>query len=116
MPATEIYGGIPLVGRFRFVGYCSDLAEMVSRNVGYDYHIRFVRDKQYGKKRDDGTWNGVIGELIKHVRCLFFQCRPIAANGRMDSNFMCYRHSHIHASRPTTTHLYKKRIRFSDSL
>ncbi|XP_059169171.1 glutamate receptor-like isoform X2 [Physella acuta] len=66
MPATEIFGGIPLVGRFRFVGYCSDLAEMVSRNVGYDYHIRFVRDKQYGKKRDDGTWNGVIGELIKH--------------------------------------------------
>ncbi|CAL1544185.1 unnamed protein product [Lymnaea stagnalis] len=66
MAATEVLGGVPLIGRYRFIGYCSDLAEMVSRNVGYDYHIRFVKDGEYGRKQPDGTWNGVIGELIKH--------------------------------------------------
>ncbi|KAI8761788.1 glutamate receptor subunit protein GluR4, partial [Biomphalaria glabrata] len=66
MAALEVTDGIPLIGRFRFIGYCSDLAEMVSRNVGYEYHIRFVKDGEYGRKQKDGTWNGVIGELIKH--------------------------------------------------
>ncbi|CAG5114540.1 unnamed protein product, partial [Candidula unifasciata] len=64
--STEAVDGVPLVGYHRFFGYCSDLAEMVSRNVGYEYHIRFVLDGEYGRKQDDGTWNGVIGELIKH--------------------------------------------------
>ncbi|KAH9509953.1 hypothetical protein Btru_044709 [Bulinus truncatus] len=66
MSAIEVADGIPVIGRFRFIGYCSDLAEMVSRNVGYEYHIRFVKDGEYGRKQKDGTWNGVIGELIKH--------------------------------------------------
>ncbi|KAH9499760.1 hypothetical protein Btru_077759 [Bulinus truncatus] len=67
MSAIEVADGIPVIGRFRFIGYCSDLAEMVSRNVGYEYHIRFVKDGEYGRKQKDGTWNGVIGELIKHI-------------------------------------------------
>lgn len=76
--STEVPDGTPLIGRHRFFGYCSDLAEMVSRNVGYEYHIRFVQDGEYGKKQEDGTWNGVIGELIKHVilymRSIIFHC------------------------------------------
>ncbi|NP_001191610.1 glutamate receptor 1 precursor [Aplysia californica] len=58
--------GLPVTGRHRFEGYCSDLAELVAENVGYDYHIRFVKDGEYGKKEPDGTWNGVIGELTRH--------------------------------------------------
>ena len=57
--------------RYRYYGYCADLAEMVARSVGYEYHIRLVRDGQYGSPQGDGTWNGMIGELIRHVsHCL----------------------------------------------
>ncbi|XP_076467661.1 glutamate receptor-like [Babylonia areolata] len=64
--STKTSDGIPLVGRHRYYGYCADLAEMVSRSVGYEYHFRLVKDRQYGSAQGDGTWNGIIGELIKH--------------------------------------------------
>lgn len=65
---TEPWDGIPVVGRDRFSGYCSELADMVSINVGYEYYIRLVKDNTYGAPQGDGTWNGIIGELIRHVR------------------------------------------------
>ena len=65
--STQAIDGIPIVGRHRFYGYCADLAELVARSVGYEYHIRLVRDGQYGSPQGDGTWNGMIGELIRHV-------------------------------------------------
>ncbi|KAL8603458.1 hypothetical protein ACOMHN_053125 [Nucella lapillus] len=58
--------GVPVVGRFRFYGYCADLAEMVALTVGYEYHIRLVRDGAYGAAQGNGSWNGMIGELIRH--------------------------------------------------
>ncbi|GFN84371.1 glutamate receptor 1 [Plakobranchus ocellatus] len=67
METKTVSDGVPLIGRYQFVGYCADLAELVSRNVGYDYHIRIVKDGEYGKKLPDGSWTGMIGELIKHV-------------------------------------------------
>lgn len=80
MNSTEVIDGVPLVGRERFYGYCSDLAEMVARKVGYEYHIRRVRDGHYGGPQGDGTWDGIIGELIRHVgitshRTLSFEIR-----------------------------------------
>ena len=71
MAAKPDQSGCPLLGRFRFYGYCADLAEMVARSVGFEYHIRLVADGAYGAPQGDGTWNGMIGELIKHV-ILFF--------------------------------------------
>ncbi|XP_055959046.1 glutamate receptor isoform X1 [Patella vulgata] len=59
-------GGRPEIGSDRFTGYCVELGERVSRIVNYDYHIRYVMDDEYGKKMDDGSWTGIIGELIRH--------------------------------------------------
>ncbi|XP_076446347.1 glutamate receptor-like [Babylonia areolata] len=64
--------GVPVVGRYRFYGYCADLAEMVAHTVGYEYHIRLVRDGQYGAPQGNGSWNGMIGELIRHEADIAF--------------------------------------------
>ncbi|XP_067664030.1 glutamate receptor-like isoform X1 [Haliotis asinina] len=58
--------GIPMITIERFEGFCVDLAEMVARNLGYDYFLRLVKDENYGSKNDSGIWNGIIGELIRH--------------------------------------------------
>ncbi|KAL8574338.1 hypothetical protein ACOMHN_059134 [Nucella lapillus] len=70
--SSRVQDGRPVVGRYRFFGYCADLAEKVSRSVGYEYHLRLVRDGQYGAPQGDGTWNGIIGELIRHEADIAF--------------------------------------------
>jgi len=60
-------GGKPLEGNDKYEGYVADLASEVAQRVGIDYIIQPVKDAKYGSKDDDGTWNGMIGELIRGV-------------------------------------------------
>ena len=58
---------VPVVGNDRFEGYCVDLIKEVCRRARIDYMIRPVRDGKYGAPNRAGTWNGMIGELIRGV-------------------------------------------------
>jgi len=60
--------GQTLEGNEQYEGYVGDLAKEVSQRVGIDYIIRPVKDGKYGAQLDNGSWNGMIGELIKSVR------------------------------------------------
>lgn len=51
----------------RYKGYCADLAEMIAKQVPFEYTIRPVKDGKYGQREPDGTWNGMVGELVRHV-------------------------------------------------
>ena len=59
-------------------GYCKDLTEKIAERVGFDYNIRPVLDGNYGAEDENGTWNGMVGELIRKVPffvsfiCVFF--------------------------------------------
>ena len=49
----------------RYKGYIPDLLRMLSRRLQLDYIIQIKTD-DYGQFRpDDGTWSGLIGDLIK---------------------------------------------------
>jgi len=50
-----------------FEGFCVDLAEQIAEWVGFEYIMRPVKDNKYGAKLPNGTWNGMVGELIRHV-------------------------------------------------
>jgi len=50
-----------------FVGFIPDLLTRLSEIVGFSYEIAMVRDGRYGSVNQDGTWNGMIGELIRRV-------------------------------------------------
>ena len=50
-----------------YEGFCVDLAEKIAKLVGFDYKIRPVRDSKYGSKEKNGRWNGMVGELVRHV-------------------------------------------------
>jgi len=59
--------GKALEGNERYEGYVADLASEVSQSIGIDYIIQPVKDGKYGSQDEDGSWNGMIGELIRGV-------------------------------------------------
>ena len=56
-------------GNDRFEGFCVDLLNAVSHKMEFEYEIYTVSDGQTGQKYPNGSWSGVIGELVRGVNC-----------------------------------------------
>ena len=64
----EIPGAPELTGNDQFHGYCADLAKKIAEFVGFAYQIIPVKDGKYGSRDETtGVWNGMVGELVRHV-------------------------------------------------
>lgn len=50
-----------------YSGYCKDLIDEIQKIMNFKYEIYEAPDGRYGNLNDDGTWNGMINELIKGV-------------------------------------------------
>ncbi|XP_078682670.1 glutamate receptor 2-like isoform X2 [Branchiostoma floridae x Branchiostoma belcheri] len=48
----------------QYEGYCVDMLNKVAGIVGFNFTIHQVADKKYGAPDENGTWNGMVGELI----------------------------------------------------
>jgi len=60
--------GKPLTGNDRFEGYCAEVADQIAKIVKFDYLIQPVKDGKFGNQDTvTGSWNGMVGELIRHV-------------------------------------------------
>ena len=64
-PKTD---GTPPLAIEHLEGFCIDLAKAVAEEYQFDWVIHAVKDNKYGKEVDNGTWNGMVGELIRDVR------------------------------------------------
>ncbi|XP_054005653.1 ionotropic receptor 25a [Hylaeus anthracinus] len=47
-----------------YYGFCIDLLNEIKNIVEFQYEIRETDDKQYGNLLEDGTWSGMMKELI----------------------------------------------------
>ena len=54
-------------GDQEFEGLCIDLLNKLSDKMGFHYTIRLVQDDQYGGQLEDGSWTGLVGDLIERV-------------------------------------------------
>jgi len=45
-------------------GFCVDMLAKIASIVGFRYKLRLVKDGKYGGVKEDGSWNGMIGELL----------------------------------------------------
>ena len=54
-------------GSSSYEGYCIDLLNELARNLKFTYEIHVSPDGMYGAQRDNGTWNGMIGEIVNEV-------------------------------------------------
>ncbi|XP_060562525.1 glutamate receptor 1-like isoform X3 [Ruditapes philippinarum] len=52
-------------GNDRFEGFAVDLIHEVATMLKFDYEIYLVHDGNFGSKMPDGSWNGMIGELLQ---------------------------------------------------
>lgn len=64
-----------LRGNDRFEGFCIDLLKELASILGFTYEIRLVPDEKYGSQDEKGQWNGMVRELIEHVRSPL-SCHP----------------------------------------
>ncbi|ELT93728.1 hypothetical protein CAPTEDRAFT_178222 [Capitella teleta] len=55
-----------LEGNDKYEGYCADLAKLIAEEINIKYKIVPVADKKYGGLNENGTWDGMVGELVRH--------------------------------------------------
>ncbi|KAH8272441.1 hypothetical protein KR044_002068, partial [Drosophila immigrans] len=66
-PYVMMRYGKNFTGNERFYGFCVDILETVSREVGFDYILDLVPDRKYGAKDPEtGQWNGMVAQLMKY--------------------------------------------------
>ena len=66
-PQNQTQDGFPYVGNVKYEGYCADLAKKIAELVTIDYLIVPVKDGKYGAADKNGSWNGMVGELVRNV-------------------------------------------------
>ena len=54
-------------GTESFKGYCMDLLDELARILKFTYEVYTSPDGLYGAETENGSWNGMIGELIRKV-------------------------------------------------
>ena len=55
-------------GNDQFYGFLKDLLDRLKNDLDFEYVLHVVSDSLYGVIQKDGSWNGMIGELIDKVR------------------------------------------------
>lgn len=75
-----------LEGNERYEGFCVDMLRELADILKFKYRIRLVGDGLYGVPGTNGSWTGMVGELISRVRC-----NPIARSSLVqgDTNSHC---------------------------
>lgn len=63
-------------GSISYKGYCIDLLNELARYFKFTYEIYVSPDGLYGSETENGTWNGMIGELLNEVPkdIVYFVC------------------------------------------
>lgn len=54
----------------RYKGFSIDVLDALAKILGFKYDIYQVSDSKYGSQLTNGTWNGMIGELINKASVL----------------------------------------------
>ncbi|XP_022217531.1 glutamate receptor ionotropic, kainate 2 isoform X2 [Drosophila obscura] len=66
-PYVMMNYGKNFTGNERFFGFCVDILETISHEVGFDYILDLVPDRKYGAKDPEtGEWNGMVAQLMKY--------------------------------------------------
>ncbi|MGH0192282.1 UNVERIFIED_CONTAM: hypothetical protein FKN15_011145 [Acipenser sinensis] len=56
-----------LEGNERYEGFCVDMLKELADILKFNYKIQLVGDGVYGVSEANGSWTGMVGELISRV-------------------------------------------------
>lgn len=54
----------------KFRGYCIDLIDEIKKILKFEYEIYEVADRHFGSKSKEGSWSGLIGDLVAKVNVI----------------------------------------------
>ena len=57
-------------GTISYEGFCIDLLKQLAKMLHFTYEIYPSPDGQYGSITENGTWDGMMGELVNKVSTL----------------------------------------------
>lgn len=60
----------------RYKGFSIDVLDALAKILGFKYEIYQVADSKYGSQLPNGSWNGMIGELINKVSFSVLPVKP----------------------------------------
>lgn len=55
----------PLYGNNRFEGYCIELIDMLSKNLGFNYEFKLIKGPYGEEDEETKLWSGMLGEINK---------------------------------------------------
>lgn len=58
----------------KYQGFSIDVLDALSNYLGFNYEIYVAPDHKYGSPQEDGTWNGLVGELVFKVSIYLCVC------------------------------------------
>ena len=64
-------------GTISYDGYCIDLLKELAEKLRFTYEIYPSPDGMFGAETKNGTWNGMIGELV-HKVCTHLHVVPFS--------------------------------------
>jgi ABC-type amino acid transport substrate-binding protein len=53
-----------LIGNDRFEGFAIEIIDKLAILIGFNYTFELQEDNVYGDKQSDGTWSGMIGQIM----------------------------------------------------
>lgn len=56
----------PRCGRENFIGFCMVLADEIEKLLNVKFNI--CTHDVYGEQLEDGTWNGMLGQIVRQVQ------------------------------------------------
>ena len=68
-------------GTITYEGYCINLLNELARVLKFTYEIYYSPDGMFGGLNENGTWNGMIGELVSKV-CVIVGCSCYLSGSR----------------------------------
>lgn len=54
-------------GNEQYEGFCVDMLKELADILKFSFKIKLVDDGQYGAPEPNGSWTGMVGELINRV-------------------------------------------------
>ena len=58
----------PADGGWFYYGYCIDLIHRINDSLQFDMEILEPSDELYGSMQENGSWTGMVNDLIHDVR------------------------------------------------
>ncbi|XP_076823966.1 glutamate receptor ionotropic, delta-1-like [Clavelina lepadiformis] len=74
-------------GNARYTGFAVELLKKISQNLGFKFELYEVGDGKYGARLPNGSWNGLIGDLVKRKADMAVAALTITTDRRKAVDF-----------------------------